>query len=1032
MAQIRLISLFARHRVAANLLMAVMILSGLWCLTRINVQFLPNYNIDIVSVSIVWRGASAEDIENSIINPLEREFRDLDNIEKITSTAKTSIGTILVEFKEGTNMSRALEDMRERVSQVPNLPEDSEEPIIKRIIPYEPVAKLVITGPNDIKELRPAVRRFEHELLDRGIAKIRIIGLPEQEIAIQVPTAKLVELRKSLPDIAARVRLSSLDLPAGTIGKSDIGRQLRSLSQRRSIRGFEELPIFSDPNGQLIKLKDIATITKRPLDNEVKVYFAGKPAVEMTLLRTEHANALTSAKIFQTWLKQIRPTLGKSIQIHVYQQNWQYIKERINLLMKNGLGGLILIIIILFLFLNHRVALWTVIGIPTSFMAALAALYFYGGSINMVSLFAFIMSLGIIVDDTIVVGEQTLTNLHAGMKPIVAIENAANRMFAPIMSSSLTTVFAFLPLLLISGIIGTILFAIPMVVICVIFASVIECFLVLPGHLQHSFSRQRTDKRTRIRRVINYYFNHFKQRQFRKIITWSMENRLATISAALGAFVLAIALVIGGWVNFTFFPSPEGTNIQAEIQFTVGTPPAQIKTFLKTLTDALQKTNNALSDKGKSIVKTAVAFQNYFAIGNNRKKEGEQYASMAIELISPDQRDVSNREFMKAWKNNVTLPPGIESFSIYARRSGPPGEDIDVEFSGADANTLKKVGLELQNTLYTITGVSDVKDDLPFSQEQVIYELNATARSVGLTEETIGRQLRAAFTGLIAQIFHEPNEEIEVRVMLPDRERYRLATLEHYPIITASGKAIPLGTVVNLHYRKAPDVLLHTDTKLTIHVTAKVDNKLNNANSILANLQRSALPHLVQKYNVKYVLKGKAEEQAETLTDMKYGLMLGFTLIYIVLAWVFVSYGWPFIVMAAIPLGLTGAIFGHLVMGLDLTILSLFGLFGLSGIVINDSIILISEYRLLKDSGMPMKKAIVEASCRRLRAVILTSLTTIAGLTPLLFEGSVQAQFLIPMAVSISFGLAYATVLILIVVPTLLSLYEEIKSTVTL
>lgn len=1035
-----LISLFVRHKVAANLLMMIMLLAGVWGLLRLNIQFLPAYKVEVITINIAWNGASAEDVENSIINPLEQELRNIDNLKTMTSQARLGNASLFLEFEQNTNMGRALEDVREKISRVRNLPRDSEPAIISRVEPYEPVAKLIVTGSSDRQELRPLVHRFERELLDRGIAKIEILGLPEQEVAIQIPIKKLIELNLSLPQIARRIALRSQDFPAGVIGKAEVGRQLRSLQQQRKIKGFEQLPIISDRQGRVIRLQDIADIELRAQDQEVEVSYQGKPAVEMRLLRAENANALHAAKIIHNWLEQVKPTLGRSIQLYLYDQNWQYIKERIDLLLKNGLTGLLLIILFLFLFLNHHVAWWVVVGIPTSFMAALAALYLYGGSINMVSLFALIMSLGIIVDDTIVVGEQALTNIHQKQPILDALENAAHKMLAPIASSSLTTICAFFPLFFVGGIIGTILFSIPLVVSCVILASLLECFLVLPGHLLHSFRRHKSDldlreerlgeaktsNGSRLRVAINRGFNHFRENLFRRLISWAIHYRMITVAIAIGLLVISLALVQGGYVNFTFFPTPESRIINANVQFAVGTPKNQVRQFLQQMNSSLYATNKALSSKGQSIVQTAVVMENYIGVNLYQVQRGEHYASMTVELTSPDQREINNTAFVAAWRKRIKLPAGIEHFAIFSPRGGPPGEDLDLQFSGNNVHALKQAAVELATILHAMSGVSDIKDDMPFGQEQLVYDLTITGKALGLTIDGVGRQLRAAFNGQIAQIYHEPNEEIEVRVVLPDQERDSLATLEQFPILTSAGKTVPLGTVVKLHYRQGPEVLLHTDTKLSVRVTAKVDNKINNANKILVQLQQTILPKLIKRYSLEINYRGKAEEQAETFTDMKYGLVLGLILIYIILAWVFSSYGWPFVVMSAIPLGLTGAIFGHLFMGLDLTILSLFGLFGLAGIVINDSIILLSEYKSLKQQGWHREEAIIEASCRRLRAVLLTSLTTIAGLTPLLFETSLQAQFLIPMATSISFGLAYATLLILLLVPVLLSFYEDL------
>lgn len=1023
-----LIAIFAQHKVAANLLMAVMIMVGFWSLSQLNTQFLPNYSLKLITINIVWPGASAEDVERSITNPIEKELSDIDHVKKMTSTSRPSNTSIVIEFKKDTDMGRALEEVREQISQIRNLPTAAEPPTITRKEVFEPIAKLIITGPNNLEELRPLIRNMERELLNRGIAKVEVSGLPDQEIAIQIPILRLNELHLSLSQIANIINQRSQDLPAGMVGKASTGRQLRSLAQRRSIKGFEQLPILTDAQGQLLRLKDIATIDLRGQDAEVKVSSDGKPAVELTLLRTENANALTAAKILENWLAEIKPQLGSQIHIKVYNELWLLIKERINLLLYNGAGGLLLILIILFLFLNDRVAFWVSMGIPASFMAALGVLYLTGDSINMVSLFAFIMALGIIVDDTIVIGEETLTNYSKGQPPLDAVKNAAGKMLAPIMASSLTTICAFIPLMLVSNTIGQIIFSIPVVVICVIIASVIECFLVLPGHLHHSLKKHLPKPPTGLKKRVLERFDYFREHSFKRFVIYALQHRLITIASALGIFIVCLGLIIGGYINFNFFPSPEGKIIYANAHFSAGTPSKTVESFLKKVRLAALETNKAFSSNDDSILQIDVSFLNKTSASGQQasNEQGENYASVAVELTSPDQRKISNKQFIAAWRQRIKLPPSMENFTIIAPRGGPPGKDIDIQLSEGNARVLKQASLELQEALATYPGVSDISDNMPFSQDQLIYQLTPTGKSIGLTINEVGKQLRAAFNGEIAQIFHLPNEEIEVRVMLPDTERDSIASLEQFPIITPNGENIPLGTVVNLDYHSSTDILRHTNTKLTVNVNAEVDAKVTNSNKILASLLKEILPKLQQRYNVKASFEGRAEEQQETFKDLKYGLMLAFALIYIILAWVFSSYGWPLVVMCVIPLGLTGAIIGHMLMGIDLTILSLFGLFGLSGIVVNDSIILVNEYKHLREAGMPINEAIVQASCKRLRAVLLTSLTTIAGLTPLLFETSLQAQFLIPMANAIAFGLAYATLLILVVVPALLSLYETL------
>ncbi|MDO7710547.1 MAG: efflux RND transporter permease subunit, partial [Pseudomonadota bacterium] len=739
--------------------------------------------------------------------------------------------------------------------------------------------------------------------------------------------------------------------------------------------------------------------------------------------------SLASAKILDKWLADNESQLPKGVSVKVYDASWELIKERMDLLVKNGLGGLVLVIGILFLFLQGRVALWVAVGIPVSFMATLTIMYLFGGSINMISLFGLIMALGIIVDDAIVVGEDALSHYQSGENSLTAAEGGARRMLAPVISSSLTTISSFLPLMMIGGTMGNILFDIPFVVICVIIASLFESFLILPGHLRHAFHKIHHAEPPPIRQWLDNKFNYLRDDLFKPLVVAVVNHRGITISTTFGLLVICIGLLAGGRLNFTFFPSPEGTSITANARFTAGTPSYKVAEFLEHLNTTLDKTTQQL---GPELVAMSVTrLGSAGTAGGSSGQTGERFGSIQLELISPDHRTVRNKAFIKAWRNQVTLPAGIESFTLSERRTGPPGSDIDIRLSGASAETLKEAGHELSEALKQFAGVSAIEDDMPYGQEQLIYRIKGQGEVLGLTVDNVGRQLRAAFDGQLVQIFQDGDDEVEVRVMLPDAERNTIATLDNFMIQLPQGGSAPLSSVVEFEARRGFDVLRHTDSKLAIHVTATVDASLNNSNEILATLQKSLLPDLTSRYALTVDFEGRAEEQAETMGDMKQGLILAFALIYLILAWVFSSYGWPLVVMMAIPFGLIGALFGHWVMGIDLTILSLFGIFGLSGIVVNDSIILVTFFKNQREAGVETTQAIINAATQRLRAVLLTSLTTIAGLTPLLFETSMQAQFLIPMAVSISFGLMFSTVLVLLVIPALLSVHESIANRFT-
>lgn len=1020
--QNNLVGLFARHKVAANLLMLMMLLGGGYALLKLNVQFFPNFDLDYVQVMTSWRGAGAEDIETGITTPIEQELRGLDGVRKMTSTSSRGVSVILLEYEEGSDIGMAMDDVKEQIALLRNLPATSEKPEISRIVRYDPVAKLIVSGPEDPAELRPLVQRFERELLAKGIRKVNIQGLPEEEILVQISAARLQALGMTLKQVADRIAAFSKDVPAGIVGRDDIARQLRGLDQRRAPDEFAQLPLITDTQGRLIRLGDVAEVVRRARDRQQTLSVDGKPVVELALERARNENALTVAGIFEAWVEETRPTLPPNIELTIYDETWELIQERISLLVRNGAGGLALVLIVLFLFLHGRVAFWVAVGIPVSLMGMLVILYLVGGSINMISLFGMIMTLGIVVDDAIMVGEDAYAHYQYGENELLAAEGGAQRMLAPVFAASLTTVAAFMPLMMVGGLMGNVLFEIPLVVLCVLAASLVECFLILPGHLRHSFHAMHGKPDSRFRQRLEQGFEWFKEQRFRRWIEHGLEFRWLVVALLIGMLLISLSLVVGQRVKFTFFPAPEGNLLRANAGFAAGSSPERVDAFLGHLEETLWETDREF---GGGVVKFALVKHGGTSAGLG-SHAGDQYGSLVIELVSSDRRTVRNPEFRQAWRARIQSPAGLESFTITERKPGPPGEDISVRLSGIDLQKVKAASEALQHALQNEAGVSGIEDDIPYGQEEWIYTLTPLAQAMGLTVDSVGRQLRAAFDGHLAQIYLDGEDEIEVRVALPLAERHRLAGLASLTLQLPDGERLPLSDAVDIRTQRGFQTLRHAEGRLAVEVTASVDKGVNNANEILAKLEKTLLPKLRARYGVTTSFEGRAAEQRETMEDMQYGSVLALVMMFLVLSWVFSSYGWPLIVMFIIPFGLVGAIFGHWAMGLDLTILSLFGFFGLSGIVVNDSIVLVTFYRRLRENGLSNREALVEAACQRLRAVLLTSLTTIGGLLPLLFETSLQAQFLIPMATSISFGLMFSTVLVLIVVPVLLSFYEDI------
>jgi len=1015
-----LIRIFVRHPVAPNLAMLVMIIAGVWASSQLTRQLLPAFAINVVTVSVDWPGAAAEDVEVSITQPLEDSLIGLDQVRNISSASRDGESRVDIEYALETDMGAALDQVKNEIAQIRNLPESSEQPKVALVDRNEGVSRIVLSGPVR-EQLRPLANRFERELRGRGLSRIDVIGLPKEEISIEVAPERLNELNVSLREVANRVRGASLNVPAGSIGGRDVARQLRSQDQARSVEEFNELPIAADQTGRLLTLQDIGVIKRQPQEDEIQLFADGRPAVEMIINRAETEDAINVAENLNSWLAKARLELPPNTELQVYDEVWRTVDERINLMASNAFSGLLLVLVVLYIFLNGRVAFWVAVGIPVSVFAALMALHLFGGTINVMTLFAMIMTFGIIVDDAIVVGEEAVTRFQAGEGPAAAAENAAITMFPPVAAASLTTIAAFAPLLAIGGPTGSILFAIPMVVICVVLASLMECFVVLPGHLRHSLQGTAQHQPAQWRRKLDVRFNEFRNGAFRHGVIWAINNRRTMLASAVAGIIVIIGLLAGGRIGFAFFPQPDGTTITANARFVAGSPPERMAAFLQ---DAMAALREVEAEAGVNFVQLVLARQNE----NSQGEKGGHVGQITVELSKPDTRsDLSNREIIRQWEQRIVLKPGLEYFLIKTSRGGVPGSDVDIALSGASANQLKLASLAVQERLREFTGVAAIKDDLSYGQEQLIFELSPTGRAIGLSGESLGNQLRANFEGELVQIFQQQGEEIEVRIKLAERNSESLRSLSTLPIMLDDGSTTNLANVADLQYARGFDDLKHNNGLLAVRVTADVDPQLNNSNAVRAIVARSVMPDIVAQYGVDWKFLGKAEEQSESVGGIGVALPLALLMIYIILAWVLGSYLWPLAVMSVIPFGLVGSIFGHWLLDFDVTMMSLFGFFGLAGIVINDSIILTVAFKKLRDTGLSAADAAVQASMQRLRAVLLTSVTTIVGVLPLLFETALEAQFLKPMVISLSFGLLFGTVIVLLLLPAVLTGVEALR-----
>ncbi|WP_428244009.1 efflux RND transporter permease subunit [Gynuella sp.] len=1010
----RWIEHLGQHRIAANGLMVLTLIIGLWSYQNINRQFFPDFEFNAIIVTASWSGASAEDVQEAIAIPLENAVLAVSDIDSVRTSSSEGYVRLFIRVNEDVDLRDVQTLIEDAVTSV-SLPDDVNEPSVRRAQRFEPIADLLVYGDKPIEELIARARTYADELTARGIAQIALTGSPDERFEILVNAENLLDLGMTLDQFGSAVSSDNQNLPAGIAGKADVSTQLRAQGLARDTRQISQLPVLTDSStGAMIRVGDVATVVRKFTDDYQYITYEGLPAVKISLRRNPTQDTIDTAQIYLDWLKELNLPDDADIKIQPYNERWQFLESRIGLILKNGIAGMVLVLIILFVFLNTRIAVWVALGIPVSFMATFIFMNMIGITINALSLFGFMIAVGIIVDDAIVVSEDTQVLQARGLSPMEASIKSAIRMWPPVMASSLTTVAAFMPLLLLEGRLGELLIDIPYVVVCAITASLIECFLILPGHLAHN--KKLHKKPSRFRAAVDHNFNRFRDNFFRPLATCAVEYRWLTAALVVVAFMLSITLVTSGRLKVNLPPNVEGTGMSVAVEFAEGTSQTRINDFLQYMVAQLKSVEQ---ETNYHFIKSLVL--------NHRESNEAENASIEVELISDTQRPYTNQELVSHWRKKVEIPAGVEKISFGRSRWGLDNADLTIRLSSDDVDALKQASLELQKQYLTYQGVSDPSDDLPFGTEQWRFTLTPAARSLGLNLTTLATRLQTMLNGREIGFIQEDGEQLDIYVRLPESQANSLAMLTALPIALDNGDWVPIGSLLNLEIRRGVESLNREDGKLSIDVTASVDANIANANQILASVETDVLPELTSTYHVDAAIEGNRNDEQEVLNQMKIGVLVAMLMIYGILAWVFESWVWPLAVVIAIPFGLTGALFGHWLLGLNVSLLSLFGLFGLSGIVVNDSIVLISFYHRLRNEGMAVKEAAIEAAVQRLRAVLLTSITTVAGLTPLLFETSFDAQFLIPMAVTIVFGLLFGTVLILLLVPGMLVTIEQIS-----
>ena len=1026
-----MIAWFAKNDVAANLLLISIVAGGLYSLnSTLKLEIFPEIAPDIISVFVPLRGATPEDIELGVAIRIEEAVQDLEGIDKITSRSVEGSTSVTIEVDSDYEPRELLNDIKNRVDSINSFPADTEKPVISLVQRTHEVISVVVAGNYSEGEIRSFTEQIRDDLLRvDGITQVKLDAVRKYEISIEASQDRLRDFNLNLADIARAVQRSSLDISAGNVRTDGGDVLIRSKGQAYHRAEFEDIVVKSNADGSIIRVSDIAKVNDGFEEVSLKTGFNGNFAGLIQVYRIGDQSAIGIAEKVKDYIASRQASLPVGMVLSYWDDDSSYLKARLSTLIRNGVQGGILVIVLLAMFLTPSVAFWVFIGIPVSFLGALILMSISGYSINIMSLFGFIIVLGIVVDDAIVTGENVYTRMREGGDPLDASILGTKQVAIPVTFGILTTIAAFSPLAFIEGRMGDFMGPIPAVVIPCLLFSLIETKFVLPAHLKHIKVNNGESKGTGFSRFQKRFANGFEQfilDYYRPLLQFSIKNRYSVLATFIGILLLTVSLVMSGWAKFIFFPRVESDTAAVTLTMPVGTPFDVTDRHMRRITEAAfdlqRKYTNG--EGGEPIIRDILSTTGSAGFLGN----ADYYGQVIIETVPSDKRltNITTNDLVKEWRSIIGTIPGAESLTFRAELIRT-GDHVDIQFSANSLETLAEVGEHVKKRLATYPTVFDIADSLSDGKEEIQIELTRQGHVLGLTRAEIVSQVSQAFRGFEAQRIQRGRDDVRVIVRLPKEERSTTATLDEYLIAAPDGREVPLSHVATLTPGKGPATITRIDRYRTINVTADIDKEKTNMTVLQADMDDYLQELLLNYPGVTYVFEGEAKHQREAFGSLQWGLVILLFAIYVLLALPLKSYIEPLIIMSVIPFGVIGAILGHWVMGRDLSFLSILGLMALVGVVVNDSLVLVDYINQKKKQGKSVYEAVMSAGVARFRPVLLTSLTTFFGLLPLMFEKSVQAQFLIPMGISLGFGILFATVITLIMIPANVMIVDDIQ-----
>ena len=1025
-----MIAWFAKNHVAANLLMVTLIALGLGSLKfKIPLEVFPTIEPRAINVSVSVPGAMPEEMETSVSIKLEEAIQDLEGIDDIISHSFEGSASMLLTLNDRYNPQEILTEVKNRIDSINNLPDDADRPVVSLAKRVREVISVAVAGDLSELEIRQLAERLRDQLLElEGVTQVELDGVRDYEISIEVKEQVLKQYGLGLSEVALAIQNSSKDISAGSLKTEGGDILIRSSGQAYRKKEFDNIVILTQADGSIVHLSDIANVIDGFKETPIITRFNGHPAAIVDVFRVGQESAIDVADKVKKYLSDTASLLPAGVSMTPWRDRSKIVKKRLKTLTDNALQGGVLVLLLLTLFLRPAIAFWVCFGIPVSFMGAFLVMPFFGITLNIISLFGFIVILGIVVDDAIVTGENIYTHLRTSENSLDAVINGTKEVSIPVTFGVLTTIAAFLPIAFIDGVRGQLFAAIPVVVIPILIFSLIESKLVLPAHLKH-LKLQDGQQHGRLQLFQQRFadgFEHAVLKYYHPTLSWVLRNRYLYLAISISALIILYALLSSGWMRFIFFPKVQSELATATLVMPVGTPLEITDKQVTLIVSAAKVLQAKYIDKasGESVIQNILS-----TTGSSSTAAGANFGRIIFEITAPEDRRlaITSRELVDEWRRLIGSIPGAESLTFRAE-IGRVSDPIDIQLRGQNFQSLSTVAEAIKDKLRSYPTVFDIEDSYSDGKEALQLRLKTQAYALGFSRQQIVSQVREAFFGFEVQRIQRGRDDIRVMVRYPVEDRKAIQSLDQFLIRKPDGGRIPLSQLVDLVPEISPATINRIDRSRTINVRADIDKLNTNMLVLQKELNAFIVPLVAQYPDVNYALEGEAKEQRQSFGSLKWGVFFVLFIIYALLAIPFKSYWQPIIVMAVIPFGVIGAVGGHWIMGMDLTLISLLGMLALTGIVINDSLVLVDFINKRREKNADLLESISIAAVARFRPVVLTSLTTFLGVMPLLFEQSTQAQFLIPMAVSLGFGILFATVITLLLVPVNYLVVEDIKA----